>query len=246
MTKYYGWVAGVVMLSAGTALATPISGTSLQDSITALGGIVDVQTEQAAPDQKWRVGATGGAIANIQFELSAYANANSFGIYDIYNPASRLTIFSGGDGAGTTGVLFNLMGGNFCTATYTSGGFSASTCASFATREFGFFLNTPTGNTYYSQTLLNGDGVDHMVAFQGGPTRGTIGGNPWLANEYLLAWEDLYGGGDRDYQDFVVLVESVIGVPEPTGLATFGVGLLALGAIARRRAGSPPVMRNSI
>ena len=28
-------------------------------------------------------------------------------------------------------------------------------------------------------------------------------------NEHVFAWEDLLGGGDKDYADFVVIVESV-------------------------------------
>ena len=36
-----------------------------------------------------------------------------------------------------------------------------------------------------------------------------------------------------DYDDFVVLVESVIGVPEPAGIALFGFGLTLAGLAMR-------------
>jgi hypothetical protein len=235
MKKVTGWVTTLALLGSGAAMATPISGSGLQNSITAMGGTINVHTDQAAPDEQWRLGATGVAASRIQFELSAYAGSNSFGIYDLYSPSTRLTIFGGPDGAGTLGFLFNTVGNSYCAATLAN--IASPTCVNFNTKAFGFFLSTPA-NTFYSQTALNADGVDHLVAFQGGPGAGNLNGNPWLANEYLLAWEDLYGGGDRDYEDFVVLVESVVGVPEPTGIALFGLGLFAVGVISRRRANS--------
>lgn len=232
MKKVYGWVSTLALLGSSAAMATPISGNSLQNTITGMGGVVNVQTEQAAPDEQFRVGATGVTAARIQFELSAGASSNSFGIYDLYSPSTRLTIFGGADGAGTFGFLFNPTGSNFCAATFAT--IATPTCVNFNSSAFGFFLTT-SSNTFYSQTAQNADGIDHLVAFQGGPTRGTLNGNPWLSNEYLLAWEDIYGGGDRDFDDFAVLVESVVGVPEPAGIALFGLGLLAVGVVSRRR-----------
>jgi hypothetical protein len=233
MTKVKGLLACIGLLGAASALATPIAGNSLQNTLNGMGAVVNVQTDQYQADEMWRVGATGVSAARIQFELSAYATQNSFGIYDARDTNARLTIFSGADSAGAFGFLFNPSGSTYCAATFSS--MMTPTCASFSGAEFGFFLTAPTGNTYYSRTLHNSDGVDHLVAYQGGEGHGTIGGRPWLANEFLLAWEDLAGGGDRDYEDFVVLVESVVGVPEPAALATFGLGLLALGFAVRRR-----------
>lgn len=41
-----------------------------------------------------------------------------------------------------------------------------------------------------------------------------------------MAWEDLPGGGDTDYNDFVVITESVNPIPEPQMLALLGISLL--------------------
>lgn len=57
-----------------------------------------------------------------------------------------------------------------------------------------------------------------MVAFQGGAGSGSM-----------------YGGDDRDYDDFVVIVESVIGAPEADSLMLFGFALLMGGVMVRRR-----------
>ena len=96
-----------------------------------------------------------------------------------------------------------------------------------------------------SDTSLNGDGLDHMYAYQGvGDTIqiGLFAPGVWGPNEYILAFEDLLGpcspagGADCDYTDFVVIVESVTPqVPEPVSLAMVGTGLLMLGIGGLRR-----------
>ena len=50
-----------------------------------------------------------------------------------------------------------------------------------------------------------------------------------------MAWEDLAGGGDLDYNDFVLITESVNPMPEPSMLALFGIGLLGLFGGSRAR-----------
>ncbi len=59
---------------------------------------------------------------------------------------------------------------------------------------------------FHSDTALNDDKVDHMLAYQGvsEPLVSSLGGT-WIADYYVLAWEDLNGGGDWDYNDFVLM-----------------------------------------
>ena len=88
---------------------------------------------------------------------------------------------------------------------------------------------------------MNAGGMAQMVAFAGNnqtKLQSAGVGGLFLSNEYLLAWEDQsFANSDLDYNDFLVLVESVYPVPEPTVLGMFGLGALLIGAAAglRRR-----------
>jgi C1A family cysteine protease len=58
-----------------------------------------------------------------------------------------------------------------------------------------FALKTPDGNIYYTTHAWNKDACDHVIKVQTG------------AAKWELRWEDLYGLGDRDYNDDVVVIE---------------------------------------
>lgn len=74
-----------------------------------------------------------------------------------------------------------------------------------------------------SNSAQNSDGLDHMVT--------------WLIDEelgkYAVAFEDLPGGGDHDFNDLILelrgFVDGPTAVPEPAMVALFGMGLAGFG-----------------
>jgi hypothetical protein len=156
-----------------------------------------------------------------------------------------LPLFQGAAGAGAHASVSMSTGeqGDF-RVTVTSNGTSQS--ALFGSSVFGFYLRTPTGQIFFSNTALNNDRFDHLAAFavdQPAKDEDYV----W-PNTYLLAWEDLLNGGDRDFDDLVLTVHgyvptsmtSTTTVPLPAGIWLLVSGALGLAGFGRRRRDSVP------
>jgi hypothetical protein len=202
---------------------------------------VNVRTDAIVDswDSYWDPSAGGSTIATMIVEITSGSTSQTFGIYDASNTANQLQIFSGSDSPGATGKASLTFYTNGTIRVHWDDGTPPDVVsAPFAVDAsgqptFGFYLGT-FGNTYYSDTLLNADNKDHMLAYQGKATNAdTISIPPfspgeWTDNHFALAFEDAWNLGDGDYQDLVVLVESVVPVPTPAAVL---LGILGLGIV---------------
>ena len=224
--------------SAATCGIQASAETSLQgilDGITTTGpSSVTASTDCLVDgtDSNWSITGSGLSGTTMIIELAGQAGTNTFGVYDTSNSNNFVELFNGGASAGSQVVMSIKLDGSVHINL-------ADTLTDFAGNNFGYYLDI--GNDrFFSDTALNGDAADHMLAYQGTGDNIQIATNAagdWTPNEYVLAWEDVTGGAaDFDYNDMVMIVESVQPVPVPAAVWLFGSGLIGLVGVARRRA----------
>lgn len=201
----------------------PVIGGSLQAYLISVGESINVNTDQDAT-QTWSHTSSGTTTYTIMFQGTPSPNIQQFGLYNA---------------SAVIPPLFFLLSGaigpqGFSTATFQPGNIlvvnrfdansnflSTTTFGGVDPTNFGFYLST-FGGTVFTQDARNPGGAARAITFKGtGANLGT----------WWLCWDELSpagpadlgaapGGADQDFDDLVLLLESVN--PTPVSKTSWG------------------------
>lgn len=134
---------------------------------------------------------------------------------------------------GTSGISFQSLTGTITGNGYADDGaltgtlFADLLTVADGLTDFRWADQTSGAPLWTSKISDNIDMLDHMVTFliTGGPSAGN----------YVIAFDDQLGGGDRDFQDLVIEVSGVSPVPVPGAFLLGSIGLAFTSWKLRRR-----------
>ncbi|MFB2836789.1 hypothetical protein [Floridanema evergladense] len=210
---------------------------NILDSLTVGGPRIDTVNGQTGFNLFTNT-ASSGSVATFMFEVAGNAPINKFGIYN--QSGVKAQLFAGSNDVSDGAFVSFLGNGDLSVFTNgfqpgNQGSPSVNTYTGFG-NVFGFYIETEQG-TFYTENSRNPNGSQQAVIYQGNnQTSLQIQGRQpgvFTDNEFIIAFDDLLrstpGSSDSDFQDLVVMVESIkpISIPEPgtaTSLLVFGLG----------------------
>ncbi len=203
----------------------PVVGGGLQAYLISVGESINVNTDQDAT-QTWSHTSSGTTTYTVMFQSSPNANIQQFGLYNASAVIPPLFFLL----SGAIGPL------GFSTATFQPGNIlvvnrfdansnflSTTTFGGVDPTNFGFYLSTPAG-TVFTQDGRNPGGAARALTYKG---TGANLGTWWLCWDEPLQAGPADGtlgaiptGGDQDFDDLVILMESVN--PTPVSKTSWG------------------------
>lgn len=202
--------------------------TIINTTIHFSGPNIDVVNDQA-PYAQFTNTSAGGSVATFIIELAGFAGSNTFGIYDAGDPTKKAQIFAGGNTAGDSALVEFMDDGRVKV-----NGSTVATGFAFSPFNFGFYINTPQSNTFYTEDDLNPAGNAQAIVYQGNnATHVKLPDHAeglFTDDEFIIAFEDLvFAGADKDFDDLMVMVESITPIPAPAALLLGAIGLGLIG-----------------
>ncbi len=187
--------------------------------------------------------ASAGSIASFIITLAGDPNGNTAGIYKYDDGSSPqfVPIFSGTQNSDAPEQATLAFYANGDVEVY--GPSSALTVIEGYYTDFGnvfgFYLYYTNPNdfndtrTFYSQDILNPDENPQALIYQGNNTDSLtlpgLNGGTFTDNEWIIAFEgDEYATSDKNFNDFVFMVESIEPVPEPSTFLLLILGFFGL------------------
>lgn len=216
---------------------TPYSLQKQLDAIAVQGLKIDTLADQTNFELFTSAGG-GSSVATIMLEIAGLAPTNNFGIYN--RNGLKAQLFQGSNSV-SDGALLSFNNGNLAV---TKGlGNTSKDYLGFG-NIFGFYLERGDGVTFYTEKARNPNQSQQSVVYRG--NNQTVlqipGHSPetFTPDQFIIAFDDLLrvgGVSDGDYQDMVVLVDSIEpeSVPESsTTVAMLGLGMCGIGLILKR------------